>query len=304
MYGIRSYTFAYLEDQAVHGGLSVYHIRSPFVGNMLLTCPFFGYGGFYADDDAVRDILLERLERLAKELKVDFIELRLRKRLPAPFEVNTDFLEFDLNLAGTPEAVWQKQLSSNTRQNIRKTRKNQLEFSISKSHRSCYELLCRTLRAHGTPWHGNAFFRLLRKHFADDYYFSEVRHLGKVVAAGVVIRFKQSIITPYIGSLEKHRSLRTNYCQYWGIINQSLEDQITRFELGRSPKGSSHVRFKKKWGSEEVPICYNYRVINPAKQYTTVSRAPRIYVMATSVWKRLPLFVTRLLGPRICRYIP
>ncbi len=30
LYGIRSYTFAYLEDEAVRGGLSVYHIRHPF----------------------------------------------------------------------------------------------------------------------------------------------------------------------------------------------------------------------------------------------------------------------------------
>jgi FemAB-related protein (PEP-CTERM system-associated) len=304
LYGISSYSYACEEQGGIRGVISLYHIRSPFLGNMLVTCPFFGYGGFYADGDRARDALLERTEALARELKVDFIELRLAEKLPPPYAVNTDFLEFDLHLSETPEAAWTDRLSSNARQNIRKSQKRPLEFSVSSDHRPCYALLSRALRDLGTPFHGERFFTLLKKYFGSDVCFSEVRHEGNLVAGGIIVRFRSHVITPYIGSLNRYRNLGSNYCQYWGIVNHCCERQVDRFSLGRSPKDSSHVQFKRKWGPEEIQVYYNYRILNPAGRYRTVSRPAKIFRLAVAVWKRLPVQLTRLVGPWVFRYIP
>ncbi len=69
-----------------------------------------------------------------------------------------------------------------------------------------------------------------------------------------------SLITPYIGSLKQFGHLRANYCQYWGIVEYCLEHGVPRFEFGRSPKGSTHVQFKRKWGAGDVEVVYNYLV--------------------------------------------
>ncbi len=96
LYGLEDYSYVYLEQGRVGGALSLYHIRSPFVGKMLVSCPFFGHGGFYWESEAARDALLEQAQATARELNVDYIEFRSKDALPAPYEANLDFSEFNL----------------------------------------------------------------------------------------------------------------------------------------------------------------------------------------------------------------
>lgn len=304
LYGIPNVSYVFTEGGTVRGLVSLYHFRSPFMGNFLVTNPFFGYGGLYADDDTIRDALLAKVRDQAASLDVDYIELRLRQTLPPPFAAADDFLESHLDLLETEEEVWTQQLASNVRQNLRRARKSDLEFRLSSDHRPCYRLLCRTLRALGTPFHGEPMLALLRKHFARETSFSEVWHRGELMAAGVVMNFGDSVSTPYIGNLKQYGRLRANYQQYWGIIQHCLEQGVPRFELGRSPKGSTHIRFKRKWGARDIAVRYNYLVVNPRKRYRNVTNLSPIYRYATQTWKRLPLAFTSTLGPHLARYVP
>ncbi len=304
LYGLRNYSYLYVAGGAVRGAASLYHFRSPFMGNFLVTTPFFGYGGFYADDDAARDALLARVTDRATALGVDYIELRLTQTLPPPFAAAHDFLEMHVDLLDTSDRVWKEQLASNVRQNIRRARKSDLEFKMTSDHRPCFGLLRRTLRAHGTPFHPESLLQLMRRHFAAETSFSEVWHRGELVAAGVVMDFGDSVITPYIGSLRQFGHLRANYLQYWGIVEYCLERGVSRFELGRSPKGTTHIQFKRKWGAEAVEIAYNYLVVNPRKSYKNVTTLSPMYRLATGTWKRLPLALTSRLGPYLARYVP
>ncbi len=45
LYEIPNYSYLYLSGDEVRGAVSLYHFRSPFMGNFLVTTPFFGYGG-------------------------------------------------------------------------------------------------------------------------------------------------------------------------------------------------------------------------------------------------------------------
>ena len=57
---------------------------------------------------------------------------------------------------------------------------------------------------------------------------------------------------------------------------------MPRFELGRSPKASTHIRFKRKWGAEDVPVSYNYLVVNPRQSYRNVATLSPRYRYATN----------------------
>ena len=162
----------------------------------------------------------------------------------------------------------------------------------------------KSLRAHGTPFHGRAFFELLNRYLGERVRYAEVWHDDDLLAGGVFIRYKQTIITPYIGSLPRSRSLRSNYLQYWGIIENCPAEQVSCFDMGRSPRGSTHARFKQKWGCDELQTYYNYLLVNQRKRYRSVSRPSAVQRLAATIWKRLPLALTTALGPRLFRYIP
>ncbi|MCP4397576.1 MAG: GNAT family N-acetyltransferase [bacterium] len=304
LYHFKNYSYAYVDHDRFLGVISLYVIRSPFVGTILVSSPFFSYGGVYADDENVRDVLLRKIEDVGRTLHVDCIELRLTTPLPAPYKTNRNFLEHNLMLSDTPEDVWKSQISSNVRQNIRKSRKHQLEFFPSGDPQRCYQLLSHTIRDLGTPFHAQKFFQLLKTHFGDDVYFSGVHLNDELVAGGIVLKFKESISTPYIGSLKHYRQRGSNYCLYWNLINQCFSLNVKQFQFGRSPKGSTHSRFKKKWGAEVVQVFYNYRVLNPAKTCQNLTDPSKLFVLATHIWKRLPLFFTRSIGHLLFRYIP
>ena len=119
----------------------------------------------------------------------------------------------------------------------------------------------------------------------------------------MLIRFRDSIHTPYIGSLSSYRHTRSNYCQYWGIIQHCIETGVRRFELGRSPKGSTHAQFKKKWGATPIEASYNYYPLKPNAKYRSAADPPRSYVLAARVWRRLPLTLTRACGHLFSRQI-
>ena len=304
VYNIDSYNYGVLDDNKLIGAVSLYHIKSPLIGNMLVSSPFYGHGGFYADSEYVSKNLLDKIDELSEDLEVDYIELRLDKSLPGSYKQNTDFLEFDLKLPSSIDEVWKSCLSSNARQNIRKSQKSNIRFNSSGDSLNCYKLLSETIRDLGTPFHHKKYFELLYKHFKDNIYFSEVYLDNRLAAGAIVIHNGYSILTPLIGSLKIRRNTGVNYFQYWSIIEKCISDGIKRFEFGRSRKGTPHVNFKTKWGTNTVQLYYNYKTVKKGARYKSVSNPSPVFVIATIIWKKLPLWFTRSFGYLFARYIP
>ncbi len=304
LYGFQNYSYFCFDKDIVVGVISVYKINSPFIGNMLVSSPFFGNGGLYYKNENIRSLLLEKIITVGKELKVDFLELRLIEQLPMPFKQNNSFSEYILDISEDENTIWEDSFSSNVRQNIRKSFESNFRFSSSLSFTNCFNLLEKTFRVHGTPFHNKRFFKLLKKYFKSDILFAEISKEKNIVASGIIFKFKKTVDTPYIGSLKKFKTAGANYFQYHNIIKHCKENGITSFNLGRSPNESSHAKFKLKWGAERVPLNYNYYMINSKKEYKTVGEPSVLFIFATKFWQKLPLIVTKNFGHLFFRYIP
>ncbi len=304
LFGLRAASFAVMDGGAIVGVASAYFIASPFFGRLLVTSPYFGYGGLVADDPAVRAALIRAMQQTGIARRAHFIEWRLSAPLAPPYRQHNHFREFRLALDADADTIFKNTLRSNVRQNIRKARRHPLEFRLSRDPNHAWKLVSRTIRDLGTPYHSRHFFELLLKYFPDDVSFSEVHHQGRVVAAGVLLQFQNTLLTPYIGSLANMRHTNANYKQYWGIIQHCIHRGITRFELGRSPKGSTHEHFKLKWGAEPIDVAYSVKTISGRRRYRTVTEASALERRATRVWAKLPLSLTRTLGHYLYRYLP
>jgi hypothetical protein len=89
---------------------------------------------------------------------------------------------------------------------------------------------------------------------------------------------------------------------YWHLLERAVQRRESTFDFGRSSADSSTYRFKKQWGAVPVPAEWQYHVLSGSVGEMRAD-SPR-YQRLVRWWKRLPLWVTRLLGPRIVRGIP
>jgi len=75
------------------------------------------------------------------------------------------------------------------------------------------------------------------------------------------------------------------------------------FDFGRSTRGESTYRFKEQWGAVPYPMVWSYWVRKGCEVPELSPRNPK-FQLAIEIWKRLPLPLTRMIGPRIIGNIP
>ena len=108
-------------------------------------------------------------------------------------------------------------------------------------------------------------------------------------------------VLPYYGG----GSVAARGCQ--GQRLHVLERHETRrgarlrlFDYGRSKVGTGPYSFKKNWGFEPQALHYEYYLVK-AKEMPNVSPTNPKYSLMINVWRRMPLGLSRLLGPPIAR---
>ena len=72
------------------------------------------------------------------------------------------------------------------------------------------------------------------------------------------------------------------------------------FDFGRSKVGTGAFAFKKNWGFEPRPLAYRFHLREGAAIPEHNPLNPK-YRLMIALWKRLPLPVAGLLGPRLVR---
>jgi len=283
----------------ITGVLPLAHVNSWLFGRALISTPFCVYGGAVADDPDTRAALEDEALRLARELRVDYVETRnllptrddwLRKDLYVTFrrEISPDH---DANLAAIPR----KQ-----RAIVRKGIQSDLTSVIDEDIGRLYDVYSQSVRNLGTPVFSRAYFATLREVFRDRSQIVTVEFQGEAVASVLSFFFRDEVLPYYGGGTARARELHANDFLYWEVMRRAADSGIRVFDYGRSKRDSGSYRFKKHWGFEETPLAYEYALVR-AREMPNLSPNNPKYAAFVSLWKRLPLPVTRLVGPWLAR---
>jgi hypothetical protein len=89
---------------------------------------------------------------------------------------------------------------------------------------------------------------------------------------------------------------------YWHLLERAVGRGQDVFDFGRSSPDSPTLRFKKQWGATPAPSEWQF-YLRSGEPGGLRKENPR-YQRLIRFWQRLPLFVTRLIGPAIVRGIP
>jgi serine/alanine adding enzyme len=303
-FGHASYYLAAVEDEEINGVLPLVEMKSRLFGHFLVSMPFFSYGGVLSNTAEAREALLAKAAYLARELGASHVELRQGSAQPLNWADTTPKVTMELDLPESVEILWNG-LSSGMRNKIRNAKKNNLrvEWGGIESVGTFYEIFSRSMRNLGTPVYPSRWFWNLCKEFPEDVKILTLRDKDEAVASGIVTCFRNALELPWSATLPESRKKYSAVFLYWTLLEWAISNGYQRVDFGRCTKGGGVYEFKKHWNSQERPLHWYYWLASGGQIPEFRPDNPR-YRLATQVWKRLPVAVANLLGPRIVRSIP
>lgn len=296
--------------EAVDGGrtrglLPLSYVHSPWFGRFLASLPYLDYGGVAADDGDAASRLIDQAVELAERLDVRHLELRHECAIehPALTHRMSEKVHMRLDLPRTAEDLW-RGLSAKVRNQVRKGQRCGLTIAWGGSEllAEFHAVFSHNMRDLGTPVYGRALFRGILRQFSDRAELCVVRAEGRAVAAALVLHGWGVSEVTSASSLRLYNHTNCNMFMYVNILERSISRGQATFDFGRSSRDSGTYRFKKQWGAVPWPAEWQF---HPRRGDAGNMRPdhPR-YRRLIALWQRLPVAVTRLIGPHIVRGIP
>jgi len=284
------------EGGQIRGVFPLGQVRHLLFGHSLISVPFCVAGGVLADSPDIQRQLEDAAVVLAQDLGVDHLEVRneapqrddwLRKDgLYVGFrrELSEDH---DANM----QAIPRKQ-----RAMVRKGIKAGLIGELDDGIDNLYEAYSQSVRNLGTPVFPKKHFQAIRDEFGEDVDVVTIRHEGNVVASVMNFYFRDQVLPYYGGGISAARSLAANDFMYWDVMCRAVDKGCRVFDFGRSKVGTGSYSFKKHWGFEPEPLNYEYFLVK-AKEMPDLNPNNPKYALFIKAWKKLPIGLSRRLGP-------
>jgi len=291
------------DDEGRVGLLPAFVVRRPFFGTAVTSMPFLGAGGPCSTSAPLADVLVEGLIGEARRVGAAVVDLRCTERLNLAVDPMEHKVNMVLSLPGDSGQLW-SQLDSSVRNQIRKAERSGLsvEFGGGDKLDDFYAIFASRMRDLGTPVHARRFFTAMFEAFGSRARVVLVRKGCTSIGGLIALTFKETVVVPWASCLKQHFALCPNMLLYWETIRTACARGIQRFDFGRSTRNSGTYRFKRQWGTVETPLFW-YTIPLRFRRSQALPTAGNGTSLLTDVWQRLPLAVTRHLGPHVRKYL-
>jgi serine/alanine adding enzyme len=300
----QTFYFAARESGRIRGILPMVRLKSLFFGDMLISMPYFNYGGPVADTVEVERQLTEHACGIARELGVSHLELRHRTLRNDSLPLRNDKVTMLIELPQDPEVLW-KALRSHVRSQVRRAQKNNAECVRGGAELldEFYAVFAENMRDLGTPVYGKNFFARMLQEFPQETGIFVVR-LGKdPVAAGFLICADGTIEIPWASSLRRANALGVNRFMHWSVLEWGCKNGFKTFDFGRSSVDSGTYKYKEEWGAKPQELHWNYW-LRAGREPPKLNPSNPKYKAAIAAWQKLPLAVANTIGPLLVRNLP
>ncbi len=287
------------------GFLPLAFLDTLLFGKFLVSLPYLNSNGVLADSAEVANGLVTRAVALADEFNARHLELRHEAELPhdALTQSLTTKVHMRLPLPADEEKLW-KGFEPKVRNQVRKGEKPGfiIQWGGVELLPAFHDVLSRNMRDLGSPVYGPDLFREVLVTFPTDAELCVVFDGPRPVASALLLHGRGVTEVPTASSLKEYNPTSVNMLMYWHLLRRAVARRQRVFDFGRSTTDGNTYRFKKQWGAVPHPAVWQYYL-----RRGTVGELrpdnPR-FRLAIRLWKKLPLAVTRWLGPLVVRGIP
>lgn len=301
--GHRAHYLMAMDDGRVVGIYPLFILSTRLFGTMGVSLPFVGYGGIASDGPEAERALAGEAETLARAAGCDSIELRQRYPLKGDWPTTDRKVVTVISTLGGADQVFAR-LHPNVRNKIRKAEKNGVSVQQGTEYLpEFYDIYSRNLRDLGTPVITRRFFEAAVEAFPRQIRVYRAIRNGKTIAAKVVAMDPNTCYFTWSASLREELCHAPVHAMNWKAIEDACQAGCKRIDLGRSTAESSHHEFKKYWGGESRTLPWAYQLLGRS-DIPGLNKENSSFSLAIALWKRLPLGLSRVLGPPIARGLP
>lgn len=300
-FGFKPHYLAALEGQQIVGILPVFQIPRGWKRWALSSIPFGNYGGVCADSQASAAALLSAAKELLGRCGAVYLELRHRRAMAdETLQAHSLYSRFRMALRGDPQRH-AEDLGSNNRRKISKAARSGARLVISRDLGALYPIHLHTVHRLGTPCFPRRYFELILEVFGDraEIYLVELK--GRFVAYDLALSFKGGLVCQFNGSLSSAFDCYPNNFLFWKAVEMGCQRGMRELDYCRSRRGSGTAQFKRLLRLEEEPLTYQYYLPRGQVMPRRTPSSAR-YQWLIRAWQRLPLAMTRWLGPSVVRY--
>ena len=305
--------------ESIIGVLPLVHFKHIIFGNCLVSLPFVDGGGILASCREAEEILLSEVVGLGRKTGASKIELRHAQPLlscnhisascnegsgkPLKVVTRSDKVRMLLNLPESSEMLMES-FKSKLRSQINRPLKEGFASSIGGLEllEDFYKVFLVNMRDLGSPVHSVELMRHVLGEFSERSRIFVVYKSEEPVASALVVGFDNVLRNPWASSLRKYASLSPNMLLYLRMLEFACDNGYRVFDFGRSTAGEGTYKFKEQWGAVPAPL-YWYYISLDGKSLDPESSGTERFEMATHYWRKLPLIVTRIIGPSIRKHI-
>ena len=287
------------DASGVHGVLPLVLFRGALGGRSLVSLPFLDEGGLCADSAEARTALWQTALNVAKRERATVVELRQGNPSGLPLAPLGSKVSVMLELASEADAMW-KRLDAKVRNQVRKATSSGLTpaWCGIEALDDFYAVFAHNMRDLGSPVHSKRFFAAILEEFAPDARLLLVRDGARVVAGGVVIVFRDTVMVPWASSLREWRSRCPSNLLYWEVIRSACDKGLRWLDFGRSSPGGGTYKFKMQWGGRERPLHWQ---VDPGDRASVIDSDDPKFRLMIRAWQKLPVPLTTVIGPILRR---
>lgn len=302
-FGHRAHYLMALRGGAVEGVLPLFEVRGLLGGRGLVSVPYGVYGGICASSTAATAALVEAGHDLAKRRGAAYVELRHQVGQQLDLPTKALYVTFSRPISSRDDenlnAIPRKQRRM-TRQGLRYNLR--AEFGLGPLDRF-WDVYAHSVHALGSPVFPRRLFRNIAREFGKDCELLTIWN-GAVPVSGVLTLFFEDRVLPYYGgALRSALPYAVNDFMYWELLCHAAKAGYRTFDFGRSREGTGAYHFKRHWGFEPVPLPYQYILLEGSRMPDLSPSNPQMR-LAVEAWKRMPLPLTKFIGPRLTKYLP
>ncbi len=212
--------------------------------------------------------------------------------------LNENYIVHILELEESIDKTFQKFHGTSIRASIRRAEKKGLVFEIYNSSfgLKAFYFLYTDLRSRlGLPSLPYKFFNTVYENLikVDKILIPIVKYENQIVAAGFILKYKDTYYLEYTASDHSKLNLYPNHKLFWEVIQIALKDKAKFVDFGRTEVNNiSLITFKEKWNAKRRQLKY-WRVGSKPGISSSAESGKSFFV---NINKHLPKSLLKLQG--------